>query len=71
MTKQEQKTFVKELIKNVSSDILGKVPLFPDRWDGRQLRMYIADKFGDCVMNGTTSRGIIKEYKNTRTITNL
>ncbi len=56
MTKKEQKRFIKELISNVEKDILKKADQFPEVWDGRELRIFIAEKFNDCVIKRIMSK---------------
>jgi hypothetical protein len=71
MTKKEQKKFIKDLIKNVKKDILNKSKLFPETWDGNELRLFIAEKFDNCIMQGTMNKNRIKDYKNFILINNL
>ena len=57
MNKDEQTEFVDILIDNVRDEIINKVTKYaPEDWDGIELRQFVADNFGDCVMKGTMSR---------------
>jgi hypothetical protein len=54
MNAKEQKSFVKELGKNVLAELYadidgGKVPA---EWDGIELRQLLADRFSRCVFKG-------------------
>jgi len=69
MTKREQKVFVSGLIGNVKGEILGKMDKFPDDWDGIELRWYIRDYFGACVLTGNKKRE--RDYKNTVLVNGL
>lgn len=57
MDKEEQAEFVDILINNMRYEIITKVTKYaPEDWDGIELRQFVADSFGDCVMKGTMSR---------------
>jgi hypothetical protein len=71
MTKKEQKKFIKELINNVEKDILKKADQFPETWDGRELRIFIAEQFDNCIIKRIMSKSQLKEYKNFVLINNL
>jgi len=47
MNSEDKRRFVRELIENVTADILAKVNKMPDDWDGIELRQFIADRFAD------------------------
>lgn len=65
MNKQEQITFINELIENVRKDIVERVQKeAPEAWDGHELRQYIADKFNEAVFV-KMNRARMKEYHNT------
>lgn len=73
MTHSEQITFVEELSKNVTDEILmligkGKTP---DNWDGIELRQLLADRFSAAVLKGTLKGKRKREYTNTCLIENL
>lgn len=71
MTKKEKEIFANELIENVRQDILKKIPLMPDAWDGIELREYIAEKFNGITFKGTLHKGRRKDYKNFVLVNNL
>ena len=50
MNKQEKRRFIVELVTTIEIEILRKIPEMPERWDGRELRQYIADRFSASIM---------------------
>ena len=52
MTREQQKTFVDELVENIKAEILDGIEQerLPEDWDGHELRRYLADRFELCVM---------------------
>ena len=70
MNKREQKRFVRELIDSIKKDILkNKFNEIPKDWDGKQLRMYVSERFERAVMDHEGNW--VKDYKNTLAVTNL
>jgi len=43
MNKQDQQRIVDEIFESAMHDIVGKLPRFPDDWNGIQIRRYIAE----------------------------
>lgn len=64
MTKQEQKTFVRELIANVRADLLKQSKLIPPEWDGHELRQWIADTFQESSYTLRQDKRRYKAYRN-------
>lgn len=74
MTPIQKRAFIDELINNVHSEIVNRIPKMPDEWDGHELRRYIADKFNDSAMTVGKDKSYarrFREYKNTVIIQNL
>lgn len=74
----EKRRFVRELIANVQRDVLAKVPLMPEEWDGHELRRYIADKFDESAItvgrsgtHGHDYRARTRAYRNEVLVRNL
>lgn len=70
MTKKEKIKFINQLINNVKKEIIACTNKMPMKWNGYELRQYIADRFNECSYK---NMGIIrkKEYDNTILIENL
>lgn len=66
MTKKEQRQFISELIQNVRRNMLLKVKLLPDTWDGHELRQLVADTFQGCswTLREKHNRKRYQDYKN-------
>jgi hypothetical protein len=45
MNKRQKSKFVRDLTKDVTKQILDRVPDMPEEWDDIELRQYIADVF--------------------------
>jgi len=45
MTKQDQETFIKDVLKGFNEGILEKVPHLPETWDGFEIREYMLSFF--------------------------
>jgi hypothetical protein len=45
MNKAEKKEFIKSLCNSVRDDLLKKVDIMPECWDGLELRLLLAAKF--------------------------
>jgi len=73
MTTAEKVQFVQELVDAVQQEVLQKILTgsVPEEWDGIELRQYLADKFGQCVLKGTMKRRRRIAYNNTMLTTNL
>jgi hypothetical protein len=48
-TTEEKKEFITTMCNNVRDEMLSKADKMPDYWDGKYLRLYIADKFSEVV----------------------
>jgi hypothetical protein len=74
-TREEQKELMLDIALNVIEDIEKKIEegLFPQDWDGNEIRKYLADKFAQNVpkamQDGRKQR--VKDYNNTVIINNL
>lgn len=63
MDTKAKKVFVQELIGSVQNDILAKVELMPEAWDGHELRRYIADIFEGSIMTLGKHKRYAKRYR--------
>lgn len=63
MDNKDKKEFVEQLIDNIKNDILSRIEAMPENWDGVELRMYIRDKFADCVF-GDMQKRRVRKYRN-------
>ncbi len=73
MDKQTQINFVTQLggavLEKIVADIeAGKTP---EDWDGIELRWLLAERFGRCVLSGTSNKRRKREYNNTVLVNNL
>ena len=50
MTRKQQKAFVRELVRNVSREVIGQIDSgkLPEQWDGHELRELLAINFDLC-----------------------
>jgi hypothetical protein len=73
MKTPQQAEFVSDLVGAVLADILKKLVdgRIPEEWDGIELRQYLADQFGHCVIVGTMGRRRSAEYRNEVIVRNL
>jgi hypothetical protein len=72
MTTQEKTAFVNELIENIRHDVLTRVPLTPDTWDGHELRELIADRFDMArSLKRCHGRPRVRAYRNAVVVGNL
>lgn len=76
MNLRQRKAFIRELIASVENEILGNAERFPERWDGHELRRYIADTFdektgGLCAHGGRGDPRRRREYENDVIVNNL
>ena len=65
MRKQEQRRFIRELIRNVRSDLLKQSVLIPADWDGHELRQWIADGFQEASYTLKENRRRMRAYRQT------
>ena len=61
MNRTEKRTLIRLLCARVQKDLLKKVAVMPEDWDGHEVRQYIADAFqesviGDQLVNPKTGR---------------
>lgn len=63
MTRKDQHRFVKELINNVRKDLLERVSLVPEAWEGRELRQWIADRFQEATMHFNRDKRRARRYR--------
>lgn len=49
MKRKDQKRFVRELTKNIASEVIDSIRAgrIPENWDGIELREYLARRFAD------------------------
>lgn len=51
MDRGEKRIFINELVENVKKDIIADLDLFPEEWDGVELRWYIKEAFSQAVFS--------------------
>jgi hypothetical protein len=71
MTKQQKKTFIRELVASVQSEALSKVAAMPEGWDGIELRWYLAEKFHQSTMSAAVNQRRKRDYDNEVLVRNL
>lgn len=71
MNKNEKRSFIRQLSRNIINEALSNIPKMPENWDGHELRLYLADRFRAAVMSNCMQGKRLKEYKNTIIINNL
>ena len=71
MTRKEQRTFVRELVRDVESDLLNKLSRVPEDWDGIELRWWVAEIYSRIVVSDTGLKQRRSEYKNSVIVNNL
>jgi len=72
MNVKEKKKFVLDVFAIVKQDILNRIHLMPDNWDGFELRQYIADKMQKDIAYLKMDKGRKRDYNNSiRVIGNL
>ena len=73
MTQQEKEYFINQLIDNVKKRIIHKSLLFPEDWDGIELRWIVRDHFDLVVFGGYRDRRVkrFKDYENEVLVNNL
>ena len=70
MTHTQKKKFLKDHINRIRGNILAKANTLPDRWDGLELKQYVADHFQGNLnhwLKGKQQR----EYRNDCLVNNL
>jgi len=70
MKKEEQRQFIRKLIKTVKKDILEETKKYPDNWDGHELRERIKDHFELCSWD-SMSRSRKRSYINYKRVNGL
>jgi hypothetical protein len=66
MNSEEKIKFIDELIGNVKKELIGKVELMPEEWDGVELRWLLREKFSEVVFCSYTEKTKRwKDYANT------
>lgn len=77
MTKKGQKKFVRELSKNIADSIVKQINdgKIPDRWDGHELRILLANRHQASASMSKHSQNprskAAREFKNTVLVNNL
>ncbi len=73
MTRDEQVTFVKDLITSIETKVLLHLERgeLPTEWDGLELRTYLKDLFANAASRVDMGRKRKSEYVNTIIISNL
>lgn len=69
MNANEKAFFVNNLVNTVVDDVLEKIKKAPPEWDGHELRLYLAERFGREVV--ALGRKREREYHNTVAVQNL
>ena len=75
MKKSQQKQFIKELSRNIESELLGKLSRAPENWDGHELRVWMAEKYAESgrmsVISNEPRTARARDYRNTIITQNL
>ena len=73
MDKQTQINFVIDLAANITRDMVKNIEAgkTPEDWDGIELRWWMAECFGRCVLGGTSTKSRKRDYDNTVLVNNL
>jgi len=70
MNEKEKEEFVTALIKKCKEDILKEIPIYPDEWNGIELRERIKDVYSQVII-GKMDRKRKMEYNNFCIVNNL
>ena len=71
MNRQEKIDFINELTNNVKNNVLARIDIMPESWDGMELRVYLSDKFKEASMPSLQEKGRVRKYRNTLLTSNL
>ena len=63
---QGKRDFLHEVLHNVKTDIMKKIPRMPEDWDGIELRWYIAEVAKEMIVDLTARHEYKKRYKEYR-----
>jgi hypothetical protein len=70
MGKKAKIRFIRELVTSVEKSVIDRVGDMPEYWDGRELRLYIAEKFNDAAY-ARLRTSQMRTYKNELIVRNL
>jgi hypothetical protein len=56
MKASEKRKFIRSFVGSIQKEALSKVAAMPEDWDGIELRVYLADKFGWEAQGGAVKR---------------
>lgn len=75
-TPKGKKQFIRDHCDLIRDELLAKVHLMPDNWDGQELRVYIADRFEEAASMSVLRalnrpRRRWRDYQNTIATTTL
>lgn len=71
MKKEAKETFIRQSMDGLTTMILSKVAVMPERWGGAEIRQYIADMTADYVNYRPLAGSKKSEYKNDVIVNNL
>jgi hypothetical protein len=71
MTRKEQYELTAELIDRVRKDIINRLDKVPEKWDGIELRLFVADHFIAATAGISKKHKRYQDYKNTVLVDNL
>ena len=73
MTPNEQASFIKELSKNITAELLADIRAYkiPVHWDGVELRQLLADRMAQGVFLGLLVGHRKREYNNSVLVNDL
>ena len=71
MTREEKIKFVDDLITNIKLEVLWHIEKMPERWDGVELRAYIASRFFSATAPQVLKGKRKKDYTNDILISGL
>lgn len=67
--KIEKKEFIKTMCDSIRDEMISQVDKMPEYWDGKYLRLYIADKYSQVVWK--SMRHPKRKYNNDCLVNNL
>lgn len=74
MDKIEKTLFIKSILDSVADSLIKNIDIYPEEWDGVELRWLIADHVADNVVIGSAAnkkRRRFKDYRHTVIVENL
>ena len=71
MTAPEKRRFIRELVSRTREELLKKVSMVPEEWNGIELRTFVADVFKREDCRRIMSRARVHDYNNVMLVRNL